>query len=223
MQYVCVGIAAWLVYTTLTRQSPNPLHSLVPSCAGMVSNLSGAVSARIAGATGKGPVDANTKLGAVARGVAKLVDCKKPGAEAWREMTDGDKRECEREAREWLAAHPIAVVMIFAPWCGHCHTAMPTFASTVGDAGVDALLINAEALPQTALSGDGCIFPCEFFPTFCAQKDGALVQADTPADAVAKAVETTAAAATSGPAAPSGAAGAADDGPTVTSMLASLF
>ena len=63
-----------------------------------------------------------------------------------------------------LKAHPTSMVMIYAPWCPHCHTAMPHFAAAAEQCDVPFALINAEMMPAHALQGDAALFQVQYFP-----------------------------------------------------------
>ena len=80
--------------------------------------------------------------------------------------TENDKALREKTVRKWLSSHPDAVVVVFAPWCKHCHNMLPVLGEAARKhASIPAILVDYEALPKSAWSGDGAIHACEYFPT----------------------------------------------------------
>lgn len=66
-----------------------------------------------------------------------------------------------------------AVVMIYAPWCPHCKTAMPDFAKLSKEhPGTLFVLIDAESLPGEAFSGPNALVQLEHFPTLVRKEKG---------------------------------------------------
>lgn len=144
------------------------------------------VSARQGNAASKSPYahDANATAVVQSNGAVPcrctLIDAPgaKSNADAWKSMTDKDKEAALAALRKHIAAHPKLVVMIWAPWCGHCHAAMPKFLAATKELeahGIHSLLINAESIPRTAWgTGANAVFKIEYFPTFCIKKNGKL-------------------------------------------------
>lgn len=58
--------------------------------------------------------------------------------------------------------HDDYVALVFAPWCGHCKTALPKFCEASEEADVKCVLVNAEMIPPTLLQGE--IFNVTHFP-----------------------------------------------------------
>jgi len=53
--------------------------------------------------------------------------------------------------------------MIYAPWCPHCHTAMPNFVKASNDVDIPFAMINAELVDSSILQGDK-MFNITHFP-----------------------------------------------------------
>ena len=66
-----------------------------------------------------------------------------------------------QHARDWMAANPSSVVVVFAWWCGHCkemlNGELPE--ATRADPLISVLLIDSDALPADAWTGEAAL--CE--------------------------------------------------------------
>ena len=101
-----------------------------------------------------------------------LVDASgsRKSADAWQTMTDAEKAKCEAAARGFLKSHDQVVVMLYAPWCPHCHHAMKPFAeASKAHKEIEFLMINAEALPRSAFQGENAMYNLQYFPSFATQ------------------------------------------------------
>ena len=184
-----VAMATVAVAVMLMPKQEAPSYAAVYRVPMNVSSMLSHVSARVAQAVLpkkiSGVVDAHTVYPSIAEGVVDLVDC--PGAASdgngWRSMGETAKAQCASATVSWLKTHPEAVVMIFAPWCDHCHRAMPGLGEAVSATGFPALMVNAEAVPRALLQGDTALYQCEYFPTFLAKKGDKVVAAKSPAEA----------------------------------------
>lgn len=203
-----VGLAVVFVYLTLTRPASPMFHPGVhKSCnqlTAMVATAGSLVSARVGDVLGGGDNLMKASASKTTTGVPSstrvmLVDAKgsKGSKDAWQSIGEGEKAKCEQTARAFLASHPKCVVMIYAPWCPHCHSAMAGFSAAAASAPSDVsfLMINAEALPVTAFQGDKALYNLQYFPTFAASTGahGALQEA-TDVAAAAQALVSSAAA-----------------------------
>ena len=66
-------------------------------------------------------------------------------------VSESTKRKTASAAVEWLEAHPNAVVLYWAHWCGHCAVALPVFAKAVAETGVEAAIVNASMVTDDVL------------------------------------------------------------------------
>ena len=109
--------------------------------------------------------------------IADAVESTEDG-EAWKSMTDDEKDMVDEGVRKFIKKHDKLVVMIFAPWCPHCHAAMGKFAEFAkSNPKTKCLLVNAEALPRSSFAKEeGAIFPLEYFPTIAKKKGEKLVE-----------------------------------------------
>lgn len=184
---VVVGV---LFFATMQKPKTRPrarfaAHDPRMYVSGMLAAVQ-SISGRIASLSPvSGVLDASKVFTQIPSGSVSLIDCPKAvkDPEAWKNYTPGEKNDCEKKAREWLTKHPEAVIMVFAPWCGHCHKAMPLFAELATSSQLPFLMINAEAMPRTALSGESAIYPCQHFPTFLAKSGDHFKAADGPRQA----------------------------------------
>ena len=58
---------------------------------------------------------------------------------------------------EFDKEHPNVLYMVYAPWCPHCHKAMPNFVEASKKSNVPFALINAELMPHSLIQGDESI------------------------------------------------------------------
>lgn len=106
------------------------------------------------------------------------------GASAQAVLADGDdKDEMKRKVMQWMKAHgSMGVVMCFAHWCPHCKNMMPIVADiSQRNPSLPILLINCEALPASAFSGEAPeIVKIEYFPCLFVLREGTLVSIASP-------------------------------------------
>lgn len=70
------------------------------------------------------------------------------------------------------------VILLFAHWCPHCKTAremMEKVAAEKKGSPIKFVMVNAEAVESTCLSGADAIFPLEYFPTVLANDENGTV------------------------------------------------
>ena len=85
-------------------------------------------------------------------------------------LSENEKEMCESQARKWIARNKRGVVMVYSPQCKHCHDAMPLIATEASHSDMPVLLINAMAMPRSALFGPKAIHNIEYYPTFLVKK-----------------------------------------------------
>lgn len=211
-----VGIAALVVFLTLSKPQ-SPMYHPVAHRAGMhitsmVASVGHTISARAAngiaavadvvggGSSNEMPASASKSTSDIpSDSKVTLIDsaASAKDQDAWKSMTDAEKASCEKAARAVIARHAKAVVMIFAPWCPHCHTSMASYAAAASSSKLPFYMINAEALPRSAFSGANAIFNLEYFPSYGYTSNGTTITpvnsvADIPEEAAASAKVATA-------------------------------
>ena len=153
------------------------LVALFPPCRKPLMQLGGAAMSMVGlnvsamAAPNVQPAAANQTTGGAQNGVVVDAAGAKKDKDAWRTMDDAEKKVTEASLRALLAAHDKAVLMIFAQWCGHCHTMMPHFdvAAASAPSGVAYVFVNAEALPRSAWQGEGKLLDLAYFPCLAVQ------------------------------------------------------
>lgn len=108
-----------------------------------------------------------------------VADCKDGD---WKNLKDPEKAIIDKALREWLDSkvnEPVAI-MVYAPWCPHCHKMMPDFVNTYprimknlrGQG--QMLIINAEATRRETFTAGkpDCLHPIKYFPTFLIKPKG---------------------------------------------------
>ena len=161
---VLCSLLYWLLVPP-TTYGPSP-RSLASKCAANFSTLLGAVSARLSGTTTSSSPNKQSAKAKYPTQLEGKRDVPLIDAEGdYKAMDDEERQRCLETARAELAAHPRAVVMLFAPWCPHCKTAMPRFADAAAAVpGAYLMMVNSEALPR-----HDSLFGLDKYPTFAVQ------------------------------------------------------
>ena len=187
---VAAVLVFWVVISVLkTSSTPhhmqhpyNPLYvpgNAIAASARVVTSL---VSARAAGLKGISRVppglldltQCRSWLKVPVEGKPNVVvaDCKDGN---WKEMTEEDRKKVDDALHAFLDKTPNVILMVFAPWCPHCHKVMPQFVHMSQRARKTPFcLVDAEAvLKRSFTQGDASmIHPLQYFPTFLVKKDG---------------------------------------------------
>ena len=74
------------------------------------------------------------------------------------------KAQFTQDARAFAEKNKDAILMVFSPWCPHCETAMPKFIDASKKAKIPFVLINAELVERSLISGDKAIANVTHFP-----------------------------------------------------------
>lgn len=74
------------------------------------------------------------------------------------------RKACDNKLIEFLNENPTTMIMIFAPWCGHCVNAMPKFYEASMSSDVPFAVVNAEMVSPELLQGERALFNVQFFP-----------------------------------------------------------
>lgn len=114
-----------------------------------------------------------------------------------RVMTDADRQAKLDLLTTYLAAHPIAVMMVYSDSCPHCHNAMPHFAQAVGPATVHATMVSGDCLPRDFAMNT---LKLEFYPTFIVANNGEFEKMGSIDEAIARYTQLTTAPAATAPA-----------------------
>lgn len=194
------GIAVLVLYITILqpRQPIMGPMGRTGSVAGMFSSMLGNVSARLAEVVVSrkvGTIDAATVYKNIKEKTVDLIDAEEAAKnpEAYKSLSEESKEKNGAQAREWMKAHENAIIMIFAPWCGHCHNAMQPLSEVASKTRYPCLMMNAETLPTHMLAGPKSVHPVEYFPTFLVKKGTELKPVPSPegaAQELAKSLET---------------------------------
>lgn len=74
------------------------------------------------------------------------------------------KKAADKAVIDFVQENKTCMLMIYAPWCPHCHTAMPKFIEASTKAKCPFGIINAELVSPQLLQGDSALFNVQFFP-----------------------------------------------------------
>lgn len=89
----------------------------------------------------------------------------------FKNVSEEYKKRKTNEVKEYLQSHQNIMILIYAPWCPHCHTALPQFMEAADELeDVDVAILNAEMVDRK-LMGD---LEVTHFPFIAKSKDGLL-------------------------------------------------
>ena len=85
-------------------------------------------------------------------GVQNLTPC---AQKDYKSVPTSEKAKNDESVKRFVDAHPDAILLIWAPWCPHCHKAMPAVAEAAGKVKEDVptALVNAEMVSPSLISG----------------------------------------------------------------------
>ena len=86
--------------------------------------------------------------------LTNLTKCGKGGECAEKEVNDNEKETNDLKVKNYINDHPDCVMMVFAPWCAHCKTAMPHFTEARKKTATPMALINSNMVSQQLLAND---------------------------------------------------------------------
>ncbi len=200
---IVAGVIGIVVYMLIVQPKEQyaPMVRAFPHSAGMLSSVVENVSARIADVTATVGKTATVKAEDVYRGngivpeAVVLVDAPDASkdADAYKTMDDAAKEKNASAVRKWLESNKTGIIMVFAPWCGHCHNAMGPFSEVASKSQLSSLMINAETVPSHMITGPQSIVSIEYFPTFLCKNGAEIKTVPTPEKAVDELVATSAA------------------------------
>lgn len=96
--------------------------------------------------------------------VHNLTPCTDESCKDFKSVPSDAKKKMDKNVTDFLSKHPRTMIMIYAPWCPHCHTAMPKFMEASKECDMPFALVNAELVSPTMLQGEGALFNVQFFP-----------------------------------------------------------
>lgn len=93
--------------------------------------------------------------------------------------------------KQWNETGTAAIVMVFAPWCGHCHKMMEPLGEVASDhasvAGVATCMVEGGSLTEEDMTG-GKLFSIKYFPTLFVYHAGTMQEFKSPQEAAKVAV-----------------------------------
>jgi len=116
-----------------------------------------------------GGVDCHAKTDFTNSGVYNLTHCSETDASC-KDVKNVNKEvavENGNKLVEFDKTHENCMYMVYAPWCPHCHKAMPNFVEASKASKTPFALVNAELLPPALIQGENAIVDVKHFPFFC--------------------------------------------------------
>lgn len=178
---VAAAVVMFILFSPTQPTYTGPVNK--QKCMAMVSQVSDAfqkVSARLTAPTTTLP-DASTVY-PVKKGSTSLCDCDDAATtpEGYKSMSDASKKKNAKNALNWMKENDTALIMVFAPWCSHCHKAMQPFVDAASQTSVPSLMLNAETVPNELFVGPNALFALQYFPTFLVKKGKDLKLSPSP-------------------------------------------
>lgn len=171
---ICVIILAVLVGIVLWNMQRNAYGMPPIGPFGAISSMLGRVtSARIASPDASSPdkhlnPEINEKLADVnANGrtcVINTTHCKDDECKDFQRMDPSSKAKFDAEVMEAKKKHPDALTFVWAPWCAHCHNAMPTVLEAAKELKDPVIMVNCEMVSRSMLSKEGVGAQVTHFP-----------------------------------------------------------
>lgn len=78
--------------------------------------------------------------------------------------------------REYMHSNDRGVLMVWAPWCPHCHSALPKVADAARESACDFAVCNSELVQREAIAGDVLNVP--HFPYIVLKENGTITAFD---------------------------------------------
>lgn len=120
------------------------------------------------------------RMRAVGQGIVSMVTQPEGGSNIEEVNNESDARKKVDETKH-------LVVIIYAPWCGHCQKMLPTLpALCAKHPKAKCVLINSEAASKSLIQGDNAIHPVQYFPTVVLFTNGVGVEKSSAEEAVAE-------------------------------------
>lgn len=175
---ICVIILAVLVGIVLWNMQRNAYGMLPIGPLGAISSMLGRVtSARITSSATPAndqhlSPDINEKMSAVNNGrtcVINTTHCKDDNCKNFQSMDPSLKAEFDAEVIEAKKKYPKALTFVWAPWCAHCHNAMPTILEAAKELKDPVIMINCEMVSRSMLSKEGVGAQVTHFPFLTCQ------------------------------------------------------
>jgi len=102
----------------------------------------------------------------------------KDDPDATANQTEDDKKLLSEKVDTILKKSKKIIVMFWAPWCPHCHSAMRPFVlASQMSPNTKFLMVNAEAVDKEKLfKGENPVVPLTHFPYICRMEEGKMVK-----------------------------------------------
>lgn len=184
---VLISIGAVVLYMVLQPSAqPRAMTHTFSQASGMISSVVNNVSARlsptvpstVSASAVSDSISVNAQIYIAPHGATK--------GDEYKSVTVEQKDENANIAQKWIKEHDKALIMIFAPWCSHCHNAMGPFSQVVEESKIPSLMINAETVPRHTLTGPKALYQVEYFPLFLKKNGTSITSISDPATGAAE-------------------------------------
>ena len=100
-----------------------------------------------------------------ARCLHNLTPCTTEDCKDYKNLPESVMQKNDSAVRNFVAQHPQVMLMVFAPWCSHCHSSMPAFFEAAYRANIPFGLVNGELISPSVISGETRVCDVNYFPT----------------------------------------------------------
>ncbi len=111
--------------------------------------------------------------------ILNLTECKSDDESCnnYKEGVNEDKKKSHGEQiRKYVKENDEFLMFIYAPWCGHCHNALPKFNEASKKSSVKFTCVNAELVDSNLLQKhESSIVEVPYFPFICKKENNKLV------------------------------------------------
>ena len=164
MCHVLIGIIVLLILCWVL--------SYRPDCSRMVQRVPNVISgmralAKKAASPATSVVDYHLKVSpAIVKKskVHNLTPCTGKHCQDAKNVDINFRKKCDSAVREFLDSNKTCMLMIYAPWCGHCTNAMPKFYEASNETDTPLAVVNAEMVSPELIQGERALFNVQFFP-----------------------------------------------------------
>jgi thiol-disulfide isomerase/thioredoxin len=129
------------------------------------------------------PAEAKKEL-ASALNVTNVTPCTSDACADYKSLSEESKEVSSKALRDFVATHSDCVLMVYAPWCPHCHTAMPHFVTASKRLSTPLGIVNAEMVTKETLSGPNAVCQVTHFPFVVSVRTGKVMDGAVNEDAV---------------------------------------
>lgn len=179
MSQLCAVILGIVIcYMVLNYQRTSHGHASIPMTAARWATTVGqVVSARKTQRDQYLTEETNDALSTTKN--VRLLTLSPTGSKAYEELSAEEKQANDAKVMRFVNSQASVIVFIFAPWCPHCHQALPEFLAAGALTGSSMAIVNGEMCSRELLQGE--LANVTHFPYVCKRsQDGNITVMTAP-------------------------------------------